>query len=199
MWIGNDIVDLKDPMVKGKSKEKRFVRRICSEEERAVVAEASDPDKALWVFWAIKEATYKALKKKEANTSFVPPEFVCCYVKGEWRCRGAYVQVVCNKDFVHAIAFIGDRVSSEIIHAIKEERNDQSAAVRQLSLKMLVQKGFMNCSIARGEKEGKLLPPQIIQNGIPVIGCDLSLSHDGRYVAATLAFCSIRASASPTV
>ena len=63
MIVGNDVVDLTGPRVLGKASNARFLERIFSEEERAAIAGAPDPDLELWQRWAAKETAYKAVSK----------------------------------------------------------------------------------------------------------------------------------------
>ena len=87
MWIGNDIIDLKDRDSQGKASQERFLKRVCSLEERFLVQKSLNPHIALWQFWAMKEATYKALKKKDSSTLFIPPLFVCHQSEGRRYCH----------------------------------------------------------------------------------------------------------------
>lgn len=58
--VGNDIVDLTDPRCVGKAADARFLARVLAAEERDAVTAAADPDLALWIRWAAKEAAFKA-------------------------------------------------------------------------------------------------------------------------------------------
>ena len=69
--VGNDVVDLDDPRVHGKASDTRFLERIFTEEERAAIVAASDPDLELWQRWAAKETAYKAVSKLQGT----PPVF----------------------------------------------------------------------------------------------------------------------------
>ena len=69
--VGNDVVDLTGPSVLGKASNARFLERIFSEEERAAIAGAPDPDLELWQRWAAKETAYKAVSKLRGS----PPTF----------------------------------------------------------------------------------------------------------------------------
>ena len=69
--VGNDVVDLDDPRVQGKASDTRFLERIFTEEERAAIVAASDPDLELWQRWAAKETAYKAVSKLQGT----PPVF----------------------------------------------------------------------------------------------------------------------------
>lgn len=63
-WVvGNDVVDLTDPRCEGKAGDARFVARICAAPEAESIRGAQDPDRALWLTWAAKEAAFKVVSK----------------------------------------------------------------------------------------------------------------------------------------
>ena len=70
--LGNDIVDLADPRHLGKAGDERFMQRVFSEQEREDILSSENPDRALWVRWAAKEAAFKTVSK----TLGAPPTFI---------------------------------------------------------------------------------------------------------------------------
>ena len=70
--LGNDIVDLADLRHAGKAGNERFLRRVCSEREQEDVLSSEDPDRALWIRWAGKEAAFKTVSKALGT----PPIFI---------------------------------------------------------------------------------------------------------------------------
>ena len=69
--LGNDIVDLSDPRHVGKARDDRFLQRVFSEAEQEDIRSAEDPDRALWIRWAGKEAAFKTISKSLGS----PPTF----------------------------------------------------------------------------------------------------------------------------
>ena len=65
--------------------------------------------------------------------------------------------------------------------------SDQSKAVRNLAKRLLYDRGIHNASIIRHEEERRYSPPWIYVNNRRLSHLDLSLSHDGRFMAAVLA------------
>jgi phosphopantetheinyl transferase (holo-ACP synthase) len=61
--VGNDLVDLDDPRCHAKHLHGRFLARVFAPEERDAIASAADPERAVWVRWAAKEAAYKVISK----------------------------------------------------------------------------------------------------------------------------------------
>jgi phosphopantetheinyl transferase (holo-ACP synthase) len=73
--IGNDLVDLCAREAAGKSRDTRFVKRVFTAREAELIAGATDPDHALWMLWAAKEAAYKVAKKLHSGTIFAHSRF----------------------------------------------------------------------------------------------------------------------------
>jgi len=61
--VGNDVVDLTAPRAAGRAADDRFLERVFTSPERAVIRAAADPDLELWHAWAAKEAAYKVVSK----------------------------------------------------------------------------------------------------------------------------------------
>ena len=73
VWhLGNDIVDLRDSRHEGKARDLRFLRRVLSDSEQRDIRQSPDPDQALWIRWAGKEAAFKTVSKSVGT----PPVFV---------------------------------------------------------------------------------------------------------------------------
>lgn len=62
-FVGNDVVDRGDPANLGKSRDARFLDKVFHREEQEFIRSSADPDGALWVLWAVKEAAWKAAVK----------------------------------------------------------------------------------------------------------------------------------------
>ena len=74
--LGNDIVDLTDPRHSGKSGDVRFLRRVYSPREQDEIRSSENPDLALWIRWAAKEAAFKSVSKSlGAPPTFIHPTF----------------------------------------------------------------------------------------------------------------------------
>jgi phosphopantetheine--protein transferase-like protein len=86
--VGNDVVDLEDPRCLGKHRDERFVARVFAPEEREAIASAADPEQALWLHWAAKEAAYKVITKLlGAPPSFTHAAFVISSSRDEGSVR----------------------------------------------------------------------------------------------------------------
>lgn len=99
--LGNDVVDLGLSETRGKSADLRFLARVLTVAEQALVRDADDPDLALWCLWAAKEAGYK-IAAKLGSTVFSHRTFAVSWdrppILGE-RAAGA----VCHRDLVISV------------------------------------------------------------------------------------------------
>lgn len=116
LHLGNDVVDLRDPRVRGKAEDARFLERVFTEGERETIVAAADPHHALWARWAAKEAAFKAVSKLLGSPPvFHHPRFRVSLarepgedpgLRGEVRYGdlSLVVEVGSTTDFVHGLA-----------------------------------------------------------------------------------------------
>jgi phosphopantetheinyl transferase (holo-ACP synthase) len=194
--IGNDVVDLTDPAIAGHHENERFVARVCSEDERPRVATARD----LWSLFAAKEAAYKALVKLGGSPGFghrsirVAPDLASV----TWRDLHLALRVTGDGDHVHAVAWRegseGARPLARVVRTAdlrgrKRKRDGDGEGAREV-LRELVATAI-GCSpgeleVVRDPSPGAwdgYGPPRVLRAGAPV-DADVSLSHDGCFVAA---------------
>jgi hypothetical protein len=69
--LGNDVVDRDDPRCQGRAEDSRFLKRVFTTDEEAAVLDDPDPELALWMRWAGKEAAFKSVSKALGS----PPVF----------------------------------------------------------------------------------------------------------------------------
>ena len=201
-YVGNDIVDLREPANAGKSRDSRFLKKILIAAEIEFVQNAKNPDKALWSLWACKETAYKFKKKSCADTAFLPrlwkvilknPEAACS--NGEVKITDAetvYIRLFSYSRYVHCVAADSpadlDRLICKV-EALPEKKNekriDQSLFLRECLVRSLADFFHLNFSdikINRIKEKNELQPPHVYING-KKSDIDISLSHDGHLVA----------------
>ena len=74
--LGNDVVDLADPEVRGGPAHPRFDARVFSPPERRALESESAPNRLRWTLWAAKEAAYKLAVKRDPNAIFAAASLV---------------------------------------------------------------------------------------------------------------------------
>ncbi|MCA9733052.1 MAG: 4'-phosphopantetheinyl transferase superfamily protein [Deferribacteres bacterium] len=120
IFVGNDIVDLQSDSVGNKHEDLRFLRRVFTEEERRKIELNDNPEIALWMHWAAKEAAYKVVcKLQKPRPVFAHAQFVVDFKSSEdfglfsnivhatvrFRAVVLEVQFEVGQDFIHAIAY----------------------------------------------------------------------------------------------
>jgi phosphopantetheinyl transferase (holo-ACP synthase) len=206
--VGNDVVDLCAPGARGKAGDRRFVERVFRPEEQRWIRDSACPDLLLWSLWAAKEAAYKIAVKLDGGTVFAHREFAVEVPEGTaWEAGGsgpvatvwfgarrAQVRRELGPGFVHVVATgetsarVGWR--GRVAHLEHGGPGAESRAVRELAVTLLAEGGLPGATIARpahpgpGSRPG---PPVVLLEGAPITGVDVSLSHDGAFVAAAVA------------
>jgi phosphopantetheinyl transferase (holo-ACP synthase) len=196
--VGNDVVDLDDPAILRSHLQGRFVARVCTEAERVALATAKGGKTLLWSLFAAKEAAYKVAAKQGPAPGFAHRRFEVAPDLGSVRDAVTgqrmhlWVEVDTVRGFVHAVAAEG---AERPVHAVAEvpEGQDPSAAVRdELAAAAALRLGGerMAYAVERAADAGSwdgFAPPRLLHGGRAVPGADLSLSHDGRFVAWAMA------------
>ena len=185
--VGNDVVDLTDPAIGRHHENARFVARVCSEDERLRVSTARD----LWSLFAAKEAAYKALVKLGGSPGFghraicVAPDLASV----TWGDRRLALRVTGDHEHVHAVAWTeGGQPIARVARAGASGR-DESEGARAVLRRLVAE--AIGCApgeleVVRDLRAGAwdgFGPPRIVRAGAPV-DADVSLSHDGSFVAA---------------
>jgi len=199
-YVGNDIVDLKQPENLRGSRNLRFLKKVLTAAEGECVLKADHPVAALWSFWAAKEAAYKVLKKQDSAVVFLPrrwevrrsPQGVAdgeVVVPGG---RKVYLRFFQCADFVHCLgADVADVLEKiKFGHAAPPRlagagRGDDSLFLRRFAVREIaryLQVPSSAVAIERSAEGAELGPPRLVIGG-EISPIEVSLSHDGRFVA----------------
>lgn len=198
--IGNDIVDL--GFIDSPAYQHiRHLERVCTKEESRAVRESSDPSRDLAVIWASKEATYKAVVNRGGDTKFVPREFVTHFERCEQLPSGYklpvshrgsswHLQIALTERWVHAIAL--DPEHCVVRWAIAEIESfaphcrtvNESAVARRIAVELLSASRRSDVVL---QFAGRVPTVRKRRTGDSA-GMGVSLSHDGAFAAAALAW-----------
>lgn len=197
--VGNDVVDLEDPAIAEHHRRERFVARVCAPEERARVGSSLD----LWALFAAKEAAYKALVKLGHSPGFRHREIL---VSGDqrsvsWRGHALDLAVTSRDGYVHALAWSPGphRPHARVARALAPEGEAARTLLREVVADVTHTDGADH-EVVRAPLAGGwdgFGPPRIEFRGIPM-DVDVSMSHDGRFVAAAALFGADPLPSSPT-
>jgi len=184
------------------SRDSRFLKKVLTAAETESVRKADDPAAALWSFWAAKEAAYKIIKKINNGASFLPRRWEVFlrpaarrYFDGEVALGGkfkVFIRLFLHEEFLHCLAADGAGALDEIIyaHSIFPDEKDiaaegASSYLRDFAARKIAEHLSLNASAVRIERnivEGEPGPPRLYLVDDASFG-DISLSHDGRFVA----------------
>lgn len=212
--VGNDLIDLAASHNCGRSRQSRFLDRILTAAERDRIAPGNDGDYVVALLWSAKEAAYKAAKKRDLALIFAPRRWQVEVgsLASSVRDREGSVSIddgtrveVCwqqRGDWLHCVAVLGGppalldkavAIAAELepVGDFRERERQsfscgESAAVRTLAKHLLHRRGVSNVEILRARSGLARLPPRVYDGEMPLSGIDLSLSHDGRFVAAVI-------------
>jgi hypothetical protein len=192
-------VDLKEPANAGKSQDSRFLKKILTNAEIEFVQNAGNPDAALWSHWASKETAYKVIKKSFPDAAFLPRQWQVVfnktkskYSEGEVIIPGkgrVYIRFFSTPQYIHCIGADVLTALDELIWSVdvlpEKEKINPSLYLRYClaqSLSKHFSLNFHHIKIKRARENGELQPPHVYVDGRET-DIDISLSHDGRFVA----------------
>lgn len=156
----------------------------------------------LWALWACKETAYKVIGKSSPGTPFLPRHWSVqlnqtdsILAKGEVilpEGSSVFVQLACPESYVHCIGADSLPDLDKIIRGVEYlpevvsgENVEHSFFVRDCLFRRLAdiyQLDLQDMAIRRGKERHELQPPFLYYENkkAPI---DISLSHDGLYVA----------------
>ena len=201
-YVGYDVVDLREPANVVKSRNSRFLKKILTNAEIEFVQNAKDPDATLWSYWACKETAYKVIKKSCLDAAFLPRQWTVIFNKIESthlegeviipRKNRVYIHLFSNPQYVHCVGSDNITALDKLIWSVdilpegKDGKNiDPSFFSRNCLGQDLAQYfslNFHNIKIKRARENGELQPPRVYVSGKKT-NIDISLSHDGRFIA----------------
>ena len=201
-YVGNDIVDLKNPDNMKSILDSRFRKKILTAAEIEFVQSSKNPVQTLWSFWTCKETAYKIRKKHCTDISFLPGRWEVClappdkrYTDGEIAVSASqkvYLRLFFNDDYIHCIGTDEFAMRGNIICGVAPvpepkdgNGHEASSYVRSIVAQKLGEFLSVNpadIEIKRKKVNGELQPPRIA-TGVARSGIDISMSHDGRFVA----------------
>ena len=209
--VGNDVVDLAADGAAARWKDERFLRKVFTDSERESIRRDAVPEVVLWSLWACKEAAFKVVRKLDPEAGFVPRRFPVRLILPEGSLTGigwvetAFgpipVRVETGDGFVHSLARWGGPPGWEgIVCRILAtgpppavSRFPHAARFASMRIRKVVRAylshrlgcGADRIDIVRPESKRGLGPPMVFVVGVPV-AIDLSLSHDGKFLALNI-------------
>lgn len=190
--VGNDVVDLGDrPRVTARHRE-RFIQRVLADSERALLSAHGSSEGLLWSLFAAKEAAFKVVCKLTAPPVFAHRKFVVgddlrTVTWGEWTLP---LLLDADPERVHAVCATFAPVPRGTVERLAPGA-DPSAAARELLKREVGARVGCAPELLEVVREPDprrwdgLGPPRLLLGGAP-LALDVSLSHDGGFVACAV-------------
>lgn len=184
--IGNDVVCLATANKSNRLLTTRFLNKVFTSEEQALITESHQPNTVLWQLWAVKESAYKLWIQQGNVRSFMPKHLVCNKRGNQFLVTiknfSCWAQSNATMNYVYAEATLTNKtVNSECFKLSSLNYNNQSKAVA-LALKQqvsaLYQLNFEKIQI----KKSNLNTPHLYYKN-QKLPASISLSHHGYYGA----------------
>jgi len=197
--IGNDIVDIAEAEKVSNWWRKGFLKKVFTDKEQIYISNSNNAAFTVWLFWSMKESSYKIYVQQYLNHSFSPLKFECTPIK---KLNGIYIGEVFFKNISYETF---SYVSSEKISTISLLKNKLPEAViiknnfrfSKTAYYTQHQKTYENTLKDFSKKINKPVKHLSIKKdefGIPhlyykqvQLGVSVSLSHHGRYGAYAIA------------
>ena len=191
--VGNDVVDLGDSDNHTSFARPGYVERVCTPSERRAIEAAEEPERLFCALFAAKEASYKLLVKigEEPGLAHRRIEVAGDLASSRFDDRELGLSVQHGEGWVHALATLGTSSPRFEVESLPPHAR-ASAAGRDLLCRMAAAALHVtgeSLSIERRPSASSYdgyEPPRLCDGGVPT-GLDVSLSHDGRFVAGALA------------
>lgn len=189
MPVGNDVVDLRHSQCLPCAIHPRFDSRVFSSAELSLLATTDQVHRTRWSLWAAKESAFKASCQLDRQVRFIPREFTV-------QLEGDRAQVVHHSgpfhvwfdhsdSWVHAVASVTDqkpeiRIEGDAFSHVEDRERDASDRARLLVRSALAVASNLTPAAIRILAEDRIPRAQYASDILPF---DLSMSHDGRFVA----------------
>jgi phosphopantetheine--protein transferase-like protein len=185
--VGNDVVDLGDRPATTPRHRERFIQRVCSESERALLAARGSSDALLFSLFAAKEAAFKVICKLGPTPVFAHRKFevsddLSAVRYAEWTLS---LRVDADAERVHAVAATFDPVPAGWVERMAEGADERAAARALLVREAGRALGLSPLTVERAPDASRwdgYGVPRLVHGGV-ALDVDVSLSHDGRFVA----------------
>jgi phosphopantetheine--protein transferase-like protein len=186
--IGNDIVDLNQAHKDSNWKRPRFLEKVFTQKEQALIFSSENQHQTIWLLWSMKEAAYKIYVRQFKERFFNPKRLECALeskTKGRVVIEGVVYKTTSqyDKNYMHTIAFVlkGKEVKSKCFKIENTSNKTQS----MLSKEVVLEAYSKNQNAHKNSvtiKKDTLGIPHFFQNNKKQKE-SLSISHHGHYCA----------------
>ncbi len=140
--IGNDIIDLNLAKKASNWKRKGFLEKQFTKKEKALIRNANDCFKMVWLLWSMKESAYKIYTQQNEERFFSPKKFEChlstnkhgivCFQNQEF-----FTKSLLNDNYIFTISSLENetKIHSEILKPSEVEKSIKNQLAEELGFK----------------------------------------------------------------
>ena len=176
--LGNDIVDLNAAKIQSNWKRKGYLAKVFSTEEQMQILTSNYPEQLVWLFWSMKEATYKIINRESSKRFYSPKKFYCKLDGTDglvnFEGRIYYTKTVINANLIHTISSTKKTNLACIQTYYGENKHDYLSEFNAKSLNYFI------------EKNADGIPNLIDKKNSERYA--VSISHHGSYLAISAHF-----------
>lgn len=206
MPVGNDVVDLRDPANQPDALHPRFDRRVFADLELRALADlfAEERHRERWMRWAAKEGAFKLVRQLEPDEPFHPRDLVvsevsriAARVRVPTLGRALRVTFDLDENRVHAIVTDpeagteADRRGASVRSGTARRKSsvptDATTEVRRHAARSLAELLGLAARDVEITATGMYDRRPLARSGGALLPADVSLSHDGRWLAWAVA------------
>ena len=188
--IGNDIVCLATANESKRLNSQRFLDKIFTNEEQAIIKNAPNPNVAIWQLWSVKESAYKSWIQQGFNPVFSPKKIVCKRHKQNFianiEMQIFEVAITTTDQYIYAETLDKNaKIISDCFHLNKSNYYAQSFHVKERLKKRVAMEFNLNFSEIDIKKSAKHIPVLTYKGeNLPI---KITLSHHGNFGAYAMA------------
>lgn len=180
--IGNDIIDIEKASKESNWLRKGYLQKVYTSTEQIEILSHANPDFMIWLFWSMKEATYKAHHRMTSLVEYAPSKISCHLHRDEGNLDYYFGSV----SYHHQDYYTQTQIFGDYIHTIALYSSTDFANIRKIYVGKYQRKNYMKFL----EDSGCFVKAEkIVKNkfGLPELydGEQVrlaSISHHGNYL-----------------
>jgi len=139
--VGNDIIDIEQTRRSTDWERRRFIEKIFTEKEQAIIAAFFDPFLIVWQMWSMKESAYKVFIQAGGERFYNPKKIECSFddfENGEVKIDSLILKTstLINENYIFSTATHDDsNVESCVFELPENDIHLQSEFIREQLIK----------------------------------------------------------------
>lgn len=184
--IGNDLIDLQLASQESNWKRKHYLEKIFSIKERDFISKQKNQNFYVWLYWSMKEASYKIIHRHTTVRIFNPWKYECILIK---QSKSHFEGMV---RYENNVFFVRSESNQKYLHSIAVEKMHYFNKIQTFQNQQNIDKTSFLKSHLNGEEFFFKNEHQIPYIGNRKCGNKkvASLSHHGKAIALIIYDCN---------